>query len=194
MNSEIQRTSRFFDGHTRQWKTMTLAAEEFLRRYLQHVLPEGFHKVRYLWTVESGKPQETEKGTTATGGQAARKATGRAGCGHRPHLPLLRKGCDGGHRTAAAPVAESTAGNRCTTDRRGTTMKRARRKNTPFTLPVRPLYPKKPFIAGQRRKNILQITRKSSKEMHYKIHSSDITIDTVSFCGYYPHCNEQNSR
>jgi hypothetical protein len=28
------------------WKTATLAAEEFIRRYLQHVLPKGFHKVR----------------------------------------------------------------------------------------------------------------------------------------------------
>lgn len=25
---------------------MTLPAREFLRRYLQHVLPQGFHKVR----------------------------------------------------------------------------------------------------------------------------------------------------
>jgi hypothetical protein len=29
------------------WKTMTLPADEFLRRFLQHVLPAGFHKVRY---------------------------------------------------------------------------------------------------------------------------------------------------
>jgi Putative transposase/Transposase zinc-binding domain len=29
------------------WKTMTLSGGEFLRRYLQHVLPQGFHKVRY---------------------------------------------------------------------------------------------------------------------------------------------------
>jgi hypothetical protein len=26
---------------------MPLRGEEFLRRYLQHVLPQGFHKVRY---------------------------------------------------------------------------------------------------------------------------------------------------
>jgi len=33
------------------WRTMTLSADEFLRRFLQHVLPRGFHKVRYygLW-------------------------------------------------------------------------------------------------------------------------------------------------
>ncbi|HET7622392.1 MAG TPA: IS91 family transposase [Gemmatimonadaceae bacterium] len=29
------------------WRTMTLPAAEFLRRFLQHVLPRGFHKVRY---------------------------------------------------------------------------------------------------------------------------------------------------
>ena len=34
-------------------KTMTLPALEFLRRFLQHVLPKGFHKVRYygLWAA-----------------------------------------------------------------------------------------------------------------------------------------------
>lgn len=40
-------TFRYQSCDTRQWKTMRLPAEEFLRRYLQHVLPRGFHKVRY---------------------------------------------------------------------------------------------------------------------------------------------------
>lgn len=33
------------------WRAMTLSADEFLRRFLQHVLPRGFHKVRYygIW-------------------------------------------------------------------------------------------------------------------------------------------------
>ena len=33
------------------WRTMTLTADEFIRRFLQHVLPSGTHKVRYygLW-------------------------------------------------------------------------------------------------------------------------------------------------
>jgi hypothetical protein len=30
-----------------RWKTMTLDGTEFLRRFLQHVLPQGSHKVRY---------------------------------------------------------------------------------------------------------------------------------------------------
>lgn len=29
------------------WRTMTLEAHEFLRRFLQHVLPTGFQKVRH---------------------------------------------------------------------------------------------------------------------------------------------------
>lgn len=40
-------TFRYQDSSTRKWKTMRLAAMEFLRRFLQHVLPKGFHKVRY---------------------------------------------------------------------------------------------------------------------------------------------------
>jgi hypothetical protein len=34
------------DGPDR-WKTMTLAAHEFIRRFLMHVLPRGFHRIRH---------------------------------------------------------------------------------------------------------------------------------------------------
>ena len=39
------------DAGAGAWRTMTLAPDEFLRRFLQHVLPRGFHKVRYygIW-------------------------------------------------------------------------------------------------------------------------------------------------
>lgn len=40
-------TFRYQESKNGTWKSMTLAAGEFLRRYLQHVLPQGFHKVRY---------------------------------------------------------------------------------------------------------------------------------------------------
>ncbi|HVH73074.1 MAG TPA: IS91 family transposase [Candidatus Dormibacteraeota bacterium] len=33
--------------HGSQQKTMTLSADEFIRRFLLHVLPEGFHRIRY---------------------------------------------------------------------------------------------------------------------------------------------------
>lgn len=34
------------DGQTR-WKSMTLKTNEFIRRFLQHVLPKGFHRIRH---------------------------------------------------------------------------------------------------------------------------------------------------
>ncbi len=40
-------TFRYKDSREGRWKTMTLEAAEFIRRFLQHVLPRGFHKVRY---------------------------------------------------------------------------------------------------------------------------------------------------
>jgi hypothetical protein len=38
---------RYQDSQTKQWKICRLEAIEFIRRYLQHVLPRGFVKVRY---------------------------------------------------------------------------------------------------------------------------------------------------
>lgn len=42
---------RYMHRQSRRWRTSTLEGEEFMRRFLQHVLPKGLHKVRYfgLW-------------------------------------------------------------------------------------------------------------------------------------------------
>lgn len=40
-------TFRYRDSHTGETRIMTLDANEFIRRFLQHVLPSGVHKVRY---------------------------------------------------------------------------------------------------------------------------------------------------
>ena len=40
-------------GRTRH-KTMTLAAEEFVRRFLLHVLPGGFHRIRHYGLLANG--------------------------------------------------------------------------------------------------------------------------------------------
>lgn len=40
-------TFQYKDSKTYQTKQMTLDAMEFIRRFLQHVLPKGFHKVRF---------------------------------------------------------------------------------------------------------------------------------------------------
>jgi Putative transposase/Transposase zinc-binding domain len=42
-----QVTFRYQDGETKQQRTATLPALEFMRRFLQHVLPHRFQKVRY---------------------------------------------------------------------------------------------------------------------------------------------------
>ena len=42
-----QVTFSYKDSKNNHWKRCTLPGEEFLRRFLQHVLPRGFHKVRY---------------------------------------------------------------------------------------------------------------------------------------------------
>ncbi len=38
-----------------RYKTMTLATDEFIRRFLIHVLPAGFHRIRYYGLLASGK-------------------------------------------------------------------------------------------------------------------------------------------
>jgi len=40
-------------GRTR-YKTMTLPAEEFMRRFLLHVLPPGFHRIRHYGLLANG--------------------------------------------------------------------------------------------------------------------------------------------
>ena len=47
-------TFRYRESDTGKWRTCTLPAEEFLRRFLQHVLPKGFVKVRYYGLFSPG--------------------------------------------------------------------------------------------------------------------------------------------
>ena len=44
-------TFQYKQRETGQWQTCRLTGVEFLRRFLMHVLPKGFHKLRYygLW-------------------------------------------------------------------------------------------------------------------------------------------------
>ena len=45
------------DGPGR-WKTMTLTAAEFIRRFLIHVLPKGFHRIRHYGLLANGNRTE----------------------------------------------------------------------------------------------------------------------------------------
>ena len=47
-------TFRYRASDTGKLKTCVLPAEEFIRRFLQHVLPKGFVKVRYYGFFSSG--------------------------------------------------------------------------------------------------------------------------------------------
>ncbi len=50
---ETHVTFRYKDNDTGAWKTERTPGVEFIRRFLMHVLPRGFHKVRYygLWSA-----------------------------------------------------------------------------------------------------------------------------------------------
>lgn len=48
-------TFRYRDSKDQKTKTLTLAAHEFLRRFLQHVPPRGFHRVRTYGLLHSSQ-------------------------------------------------------------------------------------------------------------------------------------------
>lgn len=52
---EDQVTFRYRNSATCHWQSRTLPAEEFIRRFLQHVLPKGFQKIRYYGFFSSGQ-------------------------------------------------------------------------------------------------------------------------------------------
>jgi hypothetical protein len=54
-------TFRWKDRHAQAWRTQRLPGVEFLRRFLQHVLPRGFHKVRYYGLWHSSKRTESAR-------------------------------------------------------------------------------------------------------------------------------------
>jgi Putative transposase/Transposase zinc-binding domain len=49
-------TFTYRDSQDNQWKLTTVSGEEFLRRFLQHILPRGFQRVRYFgWSAPAAK-------------------------------------------------------------------------------------------------------------------------------------------
>ena len=50
-------TFRYKHHGTGEWKTTRITGVEFIRRFLLHVLPKGFHKVRYYGLWHSSKRQ-----------------------------------------------------------------------------------------------------------------------------------------
>jgi hypothetical protein len=54
-------TFRWKDRKAEGWRTERLPGVEFLRRFLQHVLPRGFHKVRYYGLWHASKRTESNR-------------------------------------------------------------------------------------------------------------------------------------
>ena len=54
-------TFRWKDRNADAWRTERLPGMEFLRRFLQHVLPRGFHKVRYYGLWHPSKRKESSR-------------------------------------------------------------------------------------------------------------------------------------
>ena len=63
-------TFRYRDSKTKQTRRCTLPSHEFLARFLQHVLPRGFTKVRYYGLLSSPSKQKLEKAHAILEGRA----------------------------------------------------------------------------------------------------------------------------
>jgi hypothetical protein len=49
-------TFKYKDSGDQRWHTLRLSAHEFVRRFLQHVLPKGFQRIRYFgWLAPAAK-------------------------------------------------------------------------------------------------------------------------------------------
>ena len=78
-NQRIQRvvndqvTFSYQDADSGETRLCTLAAEEFIRRFLQHILPKGWVKVRYYGFFSPGQRQRLDELRQRLGGLQAAK-------------------------------------------------------------------------------------------------------------------------
>ena len=72
-NDEVSfRWKDYRHRNRQQCKTLTLAAEEFLRRFLLHALPSGFQRIRYFgWLANRHRKQRLEQARRLLGAAAA---------------------------------------------------------------------------------------------------------------------------
>jgi hypothetical protein len=108
------------DGQARH-KVMTLATNEFIRRFLSHVLPKGFHRIRYYGLLAKSfcaenlararqllavpKPQDKPDSSRGTD-EAATSSHPCPCCGGRMRIiEAFAPGCEPQHRPSATAVA-----------------------------------------------------------------------------------------
>ena len=104
-----------------RWKTMTLAPHEFIRRFLIHVLPKGFHRIRHYGLFANGNraeaiararellaaapPSKPEPAPTVSADEPRVLASPCPCCGGRMHIiETFEAGAQPRHRPSTAPV------------------------------------------------------------------------------------------
>jgi hypothetical protein len=110
------------DGRAR-YKRMTLATDEFIRRFLIHVLPHGFHRIRHYGLFANGnraanvararellavpsRPQQPETPETTTSDEPRALPRPCPCCGGRMIIiETFAPGCQPKHRPTPAPPA-----------------------------------------------------------------------------------------
>jgi hypothetical protein len=109
------------DGRAR-YKRMTLATDEFIRRFLIHVLPHGFHRIRHYGLFANGnraaniararkllavpsRPKEPETAEATTTDEPRALPRPCPCCGGRLIIiETFARGCEPKHRPTPAPV------------------------------------------------------------------------------------------
>ena len=97
-----------------RWKTMTLSANEFIRRFLIHVLPKGFHRIRHYGLFANGNrteaiararellgvaPPTPEPVASPSSDEPRVLPTPCPCCGGRMHvIEVFARGCEPRHR------------------------------------------------------------------------------------------------
>ena len=92
-------------GRTRH-KTMTLAAEEFMRRFLLHVLPAGFHRIRHYGLLANANRKQEHRAPHA-----------RCCSRQRQRLPLDPATPRQSAQPLGPPSCAGTAARRCSSSR-----------------------------------------------------------------------------
>jgi hypothetical protein len=105
-----------------RWKTMTLPPHEFIRRFLIHVLPKGFHRIRHYGLLASANraaniararellavpatPKQPETPETSAADEPRVLPRPCPCCGGRMIIiETFARGCQPKHRPTPAPI------------------------------------------------------------------------------------------
>jgi hypothetical protein len=106
-----------------RWKTMTLMPHEFIRRFLMHVLPSGFHRIRHYGLLANGNRAATiakARELLAVPARSEQPDTSEPAAIDEPHMlprpcpccggrmliiETFARGCEPKHRPTPAPAA-----------------------------------------------------------------------------------------